>query len=331
MHLIISLLTFETNRSVLIMELKELSTRERIIQQSAELFNIYGYHGCSLSHIMEATKLKKGGIYNHFRNKDEIAIEAFNYNYDRVIKRFRERLDKDKTSFDKLNSLIDVFVSLIHDPMVKGGGCPIFNTAMDSTNTHPELKAKAREGMKGLTKYVEIKLAEGIEAGEFKPYTDIKVVATLFVATLEGAIIMSRVNDNYACIELAANYLKDYISEKMLVSEKSSPDTNRQPSLWPQNSYQTPAAATLWGHLKERQLGGRIFRRNYGIGDIVLDFYCAEEKLGIKLDGAGQAPAPEDYKDLNHFNIRLLRFTDIEVFKNIEIVLDEISACFTSD
>ncbi|GAA0890429.1 hypothetical protein GCM10009122_01070 [Fulvivirga kasyanovii] len=312
------------------MELKELSTRERIIQQSAELFNTYGYHGCSLSHIMEATKLKKGGIYNHFRNKDEIAIEAFNYNYNRVIKRFRERLDKDKTSFDKLNSVIDVFVSLIHDPMVKGGGCPIFNTAMDSTNTHPELKAKAREGMKGLTKYVEIKLAEGIDAGEFKPDTDIKVVATLFVATLEGAIIMSRVNDNYACIELAANYLKDYISEKILVLGKSSPNTDRQPALRPQNSYQTPAAATLWGYLKERQLGGRDFRRNYGIGDLVLDFYCTEEKLAIKLDGAGQAPSPEDHKDLDHFNIRLLRFTDIEVFKNIEIVLDEISACFTS-
>lgn len=199
------------------MSAEEITTRERIIQQSAELFNTYGYHGCSLSHIMEATKLKKGGIYNHFRNKDEIAVEAFNYNYNRVLKRFRDRLDQDKTSFDKLNSVIDVFVSLIEDPMVKGGGCPIFNTAMDATNTHPELKQKAREGIKGMKKYVEIKLKEGVEAGEFRANTDIKMVTTLLIATLEGAIIMSRVNDDNECVELASNYIKDYIKEKVLV------------------------------------------------------------------------------------------------------------------
>ncbi|UII33020.1 TetR family transcriptional regulator [Fulvivirga ulvae] len=304
------------------MELKEISTRERIIQQSAELFNTYGYHGCSLSHIMEATKLKKGGIYNHFRNKDEIAVEAFNYNYGRVLKRFRERLDKDKSSFDKLNSVIDVFVSLIEDPMVKGGGCPIFNTAMDSTNTHPELKEKAREGIKGLTKYVKIKLAEGIDAGEFRPDIDINVVATLLIATLEGAIIMSRVNDDYACIELASGYLKNYIREKILISGQEQVLAMNQHMHW------TPAQATLWGFLKEKQLAGRDFRINYTIGDNTLDFYCAEERLAVKLMDARQMHTGVDGDDLIHLGIRLLSFTEIEVFKNTEVVLDEIRTCF---
>lgn len=196
--------------------MKAPSTREKIIQQAAELFNIYGYHGCSLSHIMEATQLKKGGIYNHFKNKDEIAVEAFNYNYDRVLKRFRDRLRQDETSCDKLYSVIDVYVSLVDDPIVKGGGCPIFNTAMDSTNTHPELKKKAQEGIKGLKKYIEIKLQEGIEAGEFRGDINVKEVSTLMIATLEGAIVMSRVSDNRECLEFASNYLKNYIREKVL-------------------------------------------------------------------------------------------------------------------
>ncbi|MTI20495.1 TetR/AcrR family transcriptional regulator, partial [Fulvivirga sp. RKSG066] len=137
--------------------MKGLSTREMIIQKSAELFNTYGYHACSLSHIMKATNLKKGGIYNHFKNKDEIAVEAFNYNYDRVLKRFRDRLNKVSKPTDKLFAVIDVFVSFVDDPMVKGGGCPIFNTAMDATNTHPELKEKAQQGILGLKTYIEIK------------------------------------------------------------------------------------------------------------------------------------------------------------------------------
>ena len=63
---------------------KGQSTREMIIEKSAELFNTRGYAGCSLSDIMAATGLKKGGIYNHFRNKDEISLEAFKFSFAQV-------------------------------------------------------------------------------------------------------------------------------------------------------------------------------------------------------------------------------------------------------
>lgn len=202
--------------------MKGPTTKENIIQKAAELFNTYGYHACSLTHIMEATQLKKGGIYNHFKNKDEIAVAAFNYNYDRVLKRFRDRLDEVERPTEKLFAVIDVFVSFVDDPMVKGGGCPIFNTAMDSTNTHPELKLKAKEGIKGLKKYIEIKLQAGVEAGEFKEGINYKEVSTLIVATLEGAIIMSRVDDNRECLEFASAYLRKYIADNLLVTLKKS-------------------------------------------------------------------------------------------------------------
>ena len=48
----------------------------------------------------------------------------------------------------------------------------------------------------------------------------------------------------------------------------------------------TPAEATLWRSLKKRQLKGRKFRRQFGVGVYILDFYCVEEKLCIELDGA---------------------------------------------
>jgi len=193
-----------------------MSARQKIIEKSSELFNKYGYHACSLKHIMDATSLQKGGIYNHFKNKDEIAVEAFSYNYNRVLQRFRNELDKAETSYDKIISVIDVFVSFIDDPLVQGGGCPIFNTAMDSTNTHPELKQKAKEGINDLKNYIEIKLKEGMECGEFRQNIDTRQVATLLVASLEGAIIMSRVDENKECVEMASKYLKDYLKDKLI-------------------------------------------------------------------------------------------------------------------
>jgi TetR/AcrR family transcriptional repressor of nem operon len=198
--------------------MEKLTTKERIIQSSAALFNTYGYHGCSLSHIMEATKLKKGGIYNHFRNKDEIAFEAFNFNYERVISRFKSMLSNAETPTEKIFAIIDVFVSFIEDPMVQGGGCPIFNTAIDATNTHPALKDKAKEGINGLKKYIEYKLIEGISAGEFKEDINPKHMATIIMATLEGGIILSRVDDEgNESVTLMADHMKKFIATNILI------------------------------------------------------------------------------------------------------------------
>jgi len=63
-------------------------TRALIVEKSASLFNRKGFHGTSLSDIMEATGLTKGGIYGNFKReglnkkgvKEEIALAAFEYN-----------------------------------------------------------------------------------------------------------------------------------------------------------------------------------------------------------------------------------------------------------
>lgn len=208
-------LYISTNRSVLTM-----NTRDKIIQCSAELFNTYGYNGCSLSDIMQATQLKKGGIYNHFKSKDEIAIEAFNHNYDKVINRFKQQLAaiNPKDPIDKLYKVIDVFASFADDPVVKGGGCPIFNTAMDATNSHPELRRKAKIGIKGLKVYIELKLKEAIESNYLNGKLNPEEIASLFVMTLEGAIVMSRVNENTSCVGVASKYLKEFIKNNLVMS-----------------------------------------------------------------------------------------------------------------
>ncbi len=192
---------------------KGLDTREKIISKSAELFNVHGYHGCSLSDIMKATNLKKGGIYNHFKNKDEIALEAFDYSFKKIQREFRKRLDLDKTPTEKLNSIIEVYAQLASVPGMEGG-CPIFNTAVDASNSHPMLKQKANDAINSLKKYIDIKIKEGIASGEFKEDADQTDIASLIIMTLEGALIMSRVYD-HCSIEVAVKSLKDYLKDRI--------------------------------------------------------------------------------------------------------------------
>ena len=59
------------------MTTKAERTRQFIIEASAPIINKKGVAGTSLTDIMEATKLAKGGIYGNFENKEEICKEIF--------------------------------------------------------------------------------------------------------------------------------------------------------------------------------------------------------------------------------------------------------------
>lgn len=96
----------------------------------------------------------------------------------------------------------------------------------------------------------------------------------------------------------------------------------------------TPAEATLWKSLKNRQMEGRRFRRQFSVGNYILDFYCPEEKLAVELDGHyhftffGSMKDDERTEYLNKKGIRVIRFENVEVFENLEYVLEEIRKCF---
>jgi TetR/AcrR family transcriptional repressor of nem operon len=204
-----------------------IDTRNKIIEESARLFNMRGYHGCSLQDIMDATKLKKGGIYNYFSNKDEIAYAAFDYSFNLVLTRFTESLAKAQTSKEKLYAIIDVFASFYKYPVFEGG-CPIFNTAVDSNGTHPELTEKAREAINTLKRYIEIKIDEGKESGEFKSETKSEELSALIILTTEGALIMSRVNNDPAPVSAAIKHLKQTINNSILINNTNQLVSNEK-------------------------------------------------------------------------------------------------------
>lgn len=93
----------------------------------------------------------------------------------------------------------------------------------------------------------------------------------------------------------------------------------------------TLAETLLWECLRRRALHGRKFRRQYSVGRYILDFYCAEEHLGIELDGAvHENPWRRAYdenrvNDLAAAGIRLIRFENRQVLEHITVVLDAIA------
>src|SRR5215470_17477901 len=105
-------------------------TRERILARSAQLFNRQGYSGSSLSDIMRETGLEKGGIYNHFTSKEQLALESFDFAYELVRQRVRDALSGRFDAIERLLAIVSVSQSIVEDPPVPGG-CPILNTAIE--------------------------------------------------------------------------------------------------------------------------------------------------------------------------------------------------------
>src|ERR1700761_8724096 len=97
----------------------------------------------------------------------------------------------------------------------------------------------------------------------------------------------------------------------------------------------THAELVLWGHLKGKQLGAK-FRRQHPIGQYIADFYCHQHKLIIEIDGGiHQLPeiADNDIErqlDLEANGIKIIRFTNEQIFSQLEKVLNDINKAVSS-
>lgn len=93
---------------------------------------------------------------------------------------------------------------------------------------------------------------------------------------------------------------------------------------------QTPWEIKLWNTLKNRGIGNLKFRRQYKIGDYVVDFFCPSKKLIIELDGGQhnlenyQVKDQERQKHLQSQGYKVLRFWNNEIDDNLEGVIEKI-------
>ena len=166
-------------------------TKQFIIEKTAPIFNQKGYAGTSLSDMTDANGLTKGSIYGNFSDKDDVALACFDHNHKVVRDTIRREMDKRSSWRDKLRVYVDVYGGSAKITLVPGG-CPILNTAVEATNTHPALKAKAAEAIILWKERIVQLIEAGKENKEFKPTTDAEQAALSIIALLEGSIMIRR-------------------------------------------------------------------------------------------------------------------------------------------
>jgi very-short-patch-repair endonuclease len=92
----------------------------------------------------------------------------------------------------------------------------------------------------------------------------------------------------------------------------------------------TKAERLLWWQLRGKELDGLKFRRQYGVGEYVIDLYCPGAKLAIEVDGENHYEPRAELLDakrqafIESFGIRVLRFTNPQVYDDLDGVIEEI-------
>jgi len=186
-------------------------TRAMILQRSAQVFNRKGYFGTSISDIMEATGLEKGGIYNYFQSKDDLALQAFDYAVDQIREEFAYAIKGKVNAIERLRAIIGVFRQMPGGHPFEGG-CPVLNTTVEADYAHPALRQRARQAMQEWRDFIRLIVARGIERGELCAETDPDAVASLIIASLEGAIALTTLYGDSIPMDHVVDHLNHYLS-----------------------------------------------------------------------------------------------------------------------
>jgi TetR/AcrR family transcriptional repressor of nem operon len=170
-------------------------TKRYIIEQAAPIFNKHGYAGTTMSQLTRAIKMTKGAIYGNFRDKNELALRAFDHNFSEISKRLLKTVRSKENACDKLIAFANFYLDAFPE-ISQNGGCPILNAAIDSDHVYQPLKERAASAIETWIGTITHIIYQGIQHRQIDPNTRPEQFASVFVSLIEGGIMLSKTTGN---------------------------------------------------------------------------------------------------------------------------------------
>ncbi len=187
-------------------------TKELIIKQSADLFNTQGYKATSISDITKATGLSKGAIYRHFDNKSDLEKQALRRLAKLVFSELGMAIKMAKTFKEKMEATFSFFENYMNTSLFKGG-CPLLNAATEVDDTNLVLRQQTYNMLAQLKSSIQKIIENGIKNNQVVSSIDPIFYATIFIATLEGGIMMSKLERSSASILFTISHLRSVVAQ----------------------------------------------------------------------------------------------------------------------
>ncbi|MDD7886965.1 TetR/AcrR family transcriptional regulator [Flavivirga sp. 57AJ16] len=162
-----------------------------IIEKTASIFNKKGYTGTYLSDLTNATGLAKGSIYGNFKDKNEVAVEAFKYNYKFQSDQILQKINQKNKAIHKLLIFLNHYRTAFR-PIFNNGSCAILNTAIDADDGNDLLKDEVIKTIYNWHKTIVSILKDGIKQNELENNFYVETFSYRMIAMIEGSIMLAK-------------------------------------------------------------------------------------------------------------------------------------------
>lgn len=189
-------------------------TKRYIIEKVAPIFNQKGYVDTSLRDITSITGLTKGAVYGNFKDKHELALEAFNYTLRSSIFPLADQINEAETAKLKM-AVIFSYYRKYYDYTLKIGGCPILNVGIDANHQNPALQTRVLSVIDKLITNIEGIITLGQQDKEFKPTIDARRYAKRIYSMIEGCIFTAMMQKDAQHIVEMMDYLDEMTKREL--------------------------------------------------------------------------------------------------------------------
>ncbi|WP_419788773.1 TetR/AcrR family transcriptional regulator [Mucilaginibacter sp. X4EP1] len=182
-------------------------TQKFIIEKTSVLFNKKGYTGTSLSDLEKVTGLTKGSIYANFKDKEDVSLKVFDYNFSQLCNAMSQRVNSETTAKGKLIASIDFYLDY-YPSLATNGGCAVQNALIETDDANTLLFERAKDALISWKETTAAIIKEGILNNEFSKNEAPGDFAVYMIALIEGAILVSRSLSDYAAFKYILTKLK---------------------------------------------------------------------------------------------------------------------------
>jgi TetR/AcrR family transcriptional repressor of nem operon len=206
------------------MATKGVLTKQTIINRIIEHVHINGFFETSLSDIMAITGVKKGNLYFHFKNKEELILEALKEAHRQYHEYLASYTAKVSDPVQKINAMLDA-VSAYHGKRKFKGGCIFGNTALEMAEKNTAYQSFINDVFQQWIHWIATQLKTAVDSGQLSASTPVEELSHHIVAALEGGILLSKVTkkseDLRCAIHMIKELLKNYTNQNTKKRRKS--------------------------------------------------------------------------------------------------------------
>jgi AcrR family transcriptional regulator len=188
----------------------QTSTRDRILETTAELFRRHGYTGTGLKQIVANANAPFGSIYHHFPGgKEQLGAEVIRsagLMYQEIVMAI---LDSEP---DIVKSVRGAFLAAaeVLKATDYADACPIETVALEVSSSNETLRIACAEVFEG---WIEAGLARHERVGISKETA--RALTVLFISALEGAFVLCRAKRDTEALEVAAEYVSRSVADAL--------------------------------------------------------------------------------------------------------------------